>query len=60
MLLQKKEKDSWNYNENHFFHLKDLPKERGKLIDSVSKYLNQNPQHFSYRGSVIVNHAESV
>ena len=56
--LLKKEKDSWNYNENHFFHLKNLPKERGKLIDSVSKYLNQNPRHFSYRDSVIVNHTE--
>lgn len=51
--LSKSEKDSWNYNENHFFHLDKLPQEREKLIDYVSQYLNKNPRHFSYRNSKI-------
>ena len=53
--LSKPEKDSWNYNENNFFHLTNLPTEREKLVDIVSRHLNRNYKHFAQRGIKVYN-----
>lgn len=53
--LSKPEKDSWKYNENNFFHLTNLPTEREKLVDIVSRHLNRNYKHFAQRGIKVYN-----
>ena len=50
----KKETSSWDYKDDYFFSLSNLPEDREKLIDSVSKYLNTHKQHLPKYGIKVI------
>lgn len=52
--LSKPNDNSWDYNENNYMSLTNLPSNKDKLVDVVSKHLNQHP-FFIKKGYKVFN-----
>lgn len=52
--LSKPNDNSWDYNETDYMSLNNLPTDKDKIVDEVSKRLNQHP-YFIRKGYKVFN-----